>query len=165
MKIFAHEKIIVADMRVQPGERVLEIGCGAGRVTKWMCQAVGNQGFVLGVDVQKSMIRQARRKLKDIDSSRYDLRCGEFLEVQLDAKKYDRIVLVTVLGEIPQTQKVLQKINLLLKTDGVLSICEVIPDPCYITFAKLSKVCLGGGLKLSSHRKRLLCYTANFIKK
>ncbi len=44
----------------QPGENVLDIGCGAGETTWRVAQAVGAGGKVLGVDVSQPLLVQAR---------------------------------------------------------------------------------------------------------
>jgi len=44
----------------QPGERVLDIGCGCGSTTLALAQAVGAQGRVLGVDISQPMLGAAR---------------------------------------------------------------------------------------------------------
>ena len=48
---------------------------------------------------------------------------------QFTQKKFDRITLVAVLGEIPNQEAALKEIASLLKPDGILSITELIFDP------------------------------------
>src|SRR5580658_11232054 len=56
-------------MGLRPGERVLDLGCGAGWATRLLGRIVGEgpEGFgqVVGVDVSDEMIRQARAASKD----------------------------------------------------------------------------------------------------
>src|SRR5580700_3653875 len=50
-----------------PGEmRVLEIGCGAGRVTKALARFFGE---VHAVDVSRNMVRQARRSVAEFPNA------------------------------------------------------------------------------------------------
>ena len=45
---------------VQPGERVLDIGCGTGPTTTELTRRVGPGGTVLGVDIATSLVAAAR---------------------------------------------------------------------------------------------------------
>jgi SAM-dependent methyltransferase len=45
-----------------PGERVVDIGCGAGRTTLALAAAVGPGGQALGLDISAPMIEAARRE-------------------------------------------------------------------------------------------------------
>lgn len=47
---------------VQPGERVLDIGCGAGVTSLMLADAVGPGGYVTGVDVSRPMLALARSR-------------------------------------------------------------------------------------------------------
>lgn len=47
---------------VKPGERVLDVGCGAGAASMMLAGAVGPSGFVRGVDVSKPLLAMARRR-------------------------------------------------------------------------------------------------------
>lgn len=48
---------------VAPGERVLDVGCGAGTTTVQFGRAVGPAGRVLGVDISEALIRRARERV------------------------------------------------------------------------------------------------------
>lgn len=51
---------LIASAALGPGERVLEVGCGAGRTTRDAARAVAPDGHVLGVDLSASMLDLAR---------------------------------------------------------------------------------------------------------
>src|SRR5918998_1938578 len=56
----AHGDAALVDHRPDPGDRVLDIGCGLGDSTLQLAELVGPEGHVLGVDVAERMIEGAR---------------------------------------------------------------------------------------------------------
>jgi ubiquinone/menaquinone biosynthesis C-methylase UbiE len=42
----------------QPGEKIIDLGCGTGDLTLKIKDAVGDQGEVVGVDSSESMVRR-----------------------------------------------------------------------------------------------------------
>jgi SAM-dependent methyltransferase len=47
---------------LQPGERVLDVGCGCGPTTLELARRVGPSGKVLGIDLSSVMLEHARRQ-------------------------------------------------------------------------------------------------------
>ena len=54
------DAVLLAEAAPQPGERILEIGCGTGTTTSLLADAVGPEGAVLAVDVARPMLEAAR---------------------------------------------------------------------------------------------------------
>lgn len=70
-----HASIVEQTLRqmdLRPGERVLDLGCGAGWATRILARMVGDgpqgHGQVVGVDISDEMIRRARAGSKDFDN-------------------------------------------------------------------------------------------------
>ena len=53
-------KIALEAANAQPGERVLDVGCGTGGTTAELARAVGANGRVLGVDISEPLVGAAR---------------------------------------------------------------------------------------------------------
>ncbi|HXE30681.1 MAG TPA: methyltransferase domain-containing protein [Terriglobales bacterium] len=45
---------------IEPGDRILDLGCGSGWAARLLAARVGPRGLVVGVDVSDAMIRQAQ---------------------------------------------------------------------------------------------------------
>lgn len=50
----------VAGLGLRPGMRVLDAGCGTGEVLRWLQEAVGSDGLVIGIDLSAAHARAAR---------------------------------------------------------------------------------------------------------
>jgi SAM-dependent methyltransferase len=60
---FSQEALAAA--AAQPGEAVLDVGCGTGSTTAELARAVGPQGRVLGADISQPLIEAARQHRLD----------------------------------------------------------------------------------------------------
>ena len=54
---------LVEAAALQPGERVLDVGCGFGATTAAVARAVGPSGRVVGIDISAPMIDRARARV------------------------------------------------------------------------------------------------------
>lgn len=53
-------KAALTAANAQPGEKVIDIGCGLGGTTRALAEAVGLGGHVLGVDISEQLVASAR---------------------------------------------------------------------------------------------------------
>jgi SAM-dependent methyltransferase len=61
-QIGAHGALGLALLAAQPGERVLDVGCGCGDTSLAIARAVAPGGRVLGVDISAPMLARARER-------------------------------------------------------------------------------------------------------
>ena len=59
---FDHGKLLIADLALKPGERVLDIGCGTGRLGAYVADQVAPNGNVVGIDPLPLRIDLASKK-------------------------------------------------------------------------------------------------------
>jgi ubiquinone/menaquinone biosynthesis C-methylase UbiE len=85
----------LALMDLKPGERVLDLGCGAGWATRLMAQSVAGgerPGQVIGLDVSDEMIRRARATSKDHDNVMFVV--GSAQQIPWDENFFDKVLSV-----------------------------------------------------------------------
>src|SRR5438132_13430564 len=63
--------------RLQPGERVLDLGCGAGTDSLVAAQMVGPDGNVVGIDMTREMLDKARRAAGEMGADNVEFLEGE----------------------------------------------------------------------------------------
>jgi SAM-dependent methyltransferase len=66
--IFANSAVVLADAAgIQRGDRVLDVGCGTGAVTREAARRVGAAGRVVGLDLNPRMLAVAERVAPEIE--------------------------------------------------------------------------------------------------
>jgi demethylmenaquinone methyltransferase/2-methoxy-6-polyprenyl-1,4-benzoquinol methylase len=73
----AWNKKVVEATGLRAGERALDLACGTGSLTRDLAKRVGPEGYVLGVDFSKEMLRVAQRR----PSSNIEYRLGDATDV------------------------------------------------------------------------------------
>ena len=62
LRQFDHGKILIGALRLKPSERVLDVGCGTGRLGEYVANLVAPSGEVVGIDPLPLRIELAARK-------------------------------------------------------------------------------------------------------
>jgi len=157
-------QFIVDHLGLEPGMTILDAGCGPGRLTVPLARAVGPQGEVVALDVQESMLARARENVgaAGLENVRYVQ--AELGGGSLPANTFDRAVLVSVLGEIPDQSAAMEELYRALKPGGVLSITEVIFDPHFQRREAVVRVAEGAGFTEKAFLGKRLAYTMHVEK-
>lgn len=109
----------------QPGDRVLEIGCGTGHCVVDLAAAVGASGRVVALDLSEKMLARSRQLVvKRKSKKRVRLICADGLQLPLRSSSADSAFLSFTLelfdtGEIPM---VLREIRRVLKAGGRIAV-------------------------------------------
>ena len=85
--------IMLEQLDLKPGQRVLEIGAGTGYNAGLMAHLVGDSGQVVTVDIDADLVEGAREHLAAAGLDRVRVVCGDGGLGYADGAPYDRIIL------------------------------------------------------------------------
>ncbi len=123
---------LLADARISRGLRLLEPGCGTGRLTEILAGAVGPRGRVEALEISPRMVEASRQRV----SGRRNVRVHHVaLEEYRDrGRGFDRIVCHQVFPHFDDKQEAAMRLAGLLRPDGLVVIVH------FINFAAINDV-------------------------
>lgn len=159
----ARAAVIVENLDLEPGMSVLDIGCGPGRVAIPIAKQVPD-GEVVAVDIQPGMLERARDKARQaaVTNIRFVQACAG--EGKLERNRFDRALLVAVLGEIPDQTAALSEIFAALKPGGTLSVTETIFDPHFQSRKVVEQLAYAVGFRAKSFFGNRVAFTLSVEK-
>jgi ubiquinone/menaquinone biosynthesis C-methylase UbiE len=151
-------------MNVKPGMTLLEVGPGPGTFTFAAARQVGERGRIFAIDIQEPVINLLHEKIRRRGVSNIYPEQASAYDLPYADKQFDRVYMVTVLGEIPDKQRALVEFRRVLKYDGTLAIGEIILDPDYPRRSTVIKWCRKAGFEVTETYGNLLHYLLLFSK-
>ena len=156
-----YHSTVLTRLELAPGLYVLDAGCGPGLLTTAVAAAVGPQGRVLALDLQPGMIAKAQARAAKAGLDNIDYLIAPLGSSKPPVAHFDRALLVTVLGEIPDKVAALEEIRSSLKPGGFLSITEVLPDPHYQSMRAVMANADEAGFRLRNKIGNPFMFTVN----
>jgi ubiquinone/menaquinone biosynthesis C-methylase UbiE len=89
---FGHRTVERLELR--PGMRVLDVCCGSGASALAAAEAVGPNGYVLGVDLAENLLALGRSKAKSRNFRQAEFRTGDMLNLSIPETGFDAVVCV-----------------------------------------------------------------------
>jgi len=165
MKVFCNVGDLVKRLELHDGMKIIDVGCGAGRIAIPVAKVIGPQGIVTCLDMQAAMLKKCQTRaqrfgLQNIEPRQTDVALGKLGT----ENSFDRALLVTVLGEVPDRKNLLKEIHQALKPGGILSVTEVLPDPCYQGLNFVKELSEEVGFRVDYIYNGVLSYTINLQK-
>ena len=115
---------------LEPGMRVLDVGCGPGNITVGLAEAVGH-GIVYGIDKEQSQVELAQAVAATLQQENAVFRVGDATSLPFEDGFFDVAHCHDVLMHIPGTQAVLAEVMRVLKPGGVIGCREMITSSCF----------------------------------
>jgi ubiquinone/menaquinone biosynthesis C-methylase UbiE len=142
---------------IQPGNRVLEIGCGPGFFSPELA-SVCSPGLLVALDLQSDMLVLARGRLASTGA----VVSADALTLPFPAECFDTVFVATMLGEVPDAEGAVRELRRVLVPGGTASFVETRRDSDFIGLAALRRLVEPVGFGFTARRGPSWQYVANF---
>ncbi|MBI4591458.1 MAG: methyltransferase domain-containing protein [Candidatus Rokubacteria bacterium] len=115
---------LIAAAGVQPGQRVLDVGCGTGYFARLLAHAVGPEGLVVGIDPSLEMITYASHKAGRARNCQFQVGTAESLD--FPTEHFDVVVSSLVMHHLPEDMQgpALREMRRVLRPGGKLLVAD-----------------------------------------
>jgi SAM-dependent methyltransferase len=118
------------------GERVVDVGCGAGIDSLIAARMVAPDGMVIGVDMTPAMLAKARRSAADAQVSNVKFHEGYGESLPVADSWADVVISNGVLNLMPEKANALKEMARVLKPGGRLQIGDIVVQKAVSDSAK-----------------------------
>lgn len=119
---------------ITAGDRVLDVGCGSGVVTREIARRVGSRGLAVGLDPSPALLAAARELAEKAGfADRMEFREGDALRLPVPDRSFDVVVSVTVLSHVPKGEDAIPEFVRVLRPGGRLGVFDFDADMTVVT--------------------------------
>lgn len=111
--------------RLAPGERVLDLGSGAGTDSLVAAQMVGADGHVTGIDMTAPMLAKVRAAASEMGVANVEFVEGEAERLPFSDASFDVVISNGVIDLVPDKDAVFAELHRVLAPGGRMQIADV----------------------------------------
>lgn len=111
---------------IKHGEKVLDLGCGAGLDLYLYAQAAGFDGKVYGLDLSQEMIAKARRNMELLNALNVEFFCAPADRIPLPDKSVDIVTANGIYNLSPDKDAVMREVARVLRPGGRTVFAEIV---------------------------------------
>ena len=154
-------EVLVNCFGIEPGEKILDVGCGEGVLVPYLLDRLGPSGFVVELDNSLEMLKGAARK------SARQIQCvwaGVEMLPLVDAD-FDRVICFASFPHFANPVKALKQIHRVLKSAGTLVIAHLLSRDEIARHHAKSTVVLGDELPEEAAMRELMTQTGFCVRR
>lgn len=133
LRLLAHHRFketerkrMVEDLGLEPGDRVLDLGCGMGLWSGWLAERVAPDGWVAGVDVSPVSSRIARERMKqEPQGDRVKYVAGDASTIPFGSQSFDVLFCANTLEYFDNPGRYLQEMKRVVRRGGKVAVKDI----------------------------------------
>ncbi len=148
----------LAFAEVEPGDTVVDLGCGAGLDMLLAARRVGPTGRVIGIDMTAEMIDRARANIAEARLDNVEVRHGLIEALPVDDASVDWVISNCVINLSPEKDRVFAEIARVLKPGGRMLVSDMVVEnlpPELRDNEALYHGCIGGAISEADYTEGL----------
>ncbi|MCH7556706.1 MAG: methyltransferase domain-containing protein [Planctomycetes bacterium] len=111
---------------IKRGEKILDLGCGAGLDLYLYAQATGPEGQVYGVDISEDMIAKTRRNMETLNVQNVEFLCAPADSMPLPDGSVDLVAVNGIYNLSPDKTAVMREVARVLRPGGRTIFAEIV---------------------------------------
>jgi ubiquinone/menaquinone biosynthesis C-methylase UbiE len=127
-------KHTVTNLKLPAGAKILDVGCGTGASALPAAQAVGKNGFVVGVDLAIRLLDRARAKASAAHLDNVEFRVADMTALNYPDESFDAVVSVFPIFFVPDMEGLVRELWRMVRPGGKLAVTTWGPrifEPAY----------------------------------
>ncbi|MBI4120986.1 MAG: class I SAM-dependent methyltransferase [Parcubacteria group bacterium] len=124
---FSNPQTIIESCHFGMGWHVAEFGVGSGAYTRGILKAIGKNGFVYAVDIQKNLLNRVLREANDAGYANISIVHGDLEQPggsKLGAESMDAVVVANLLFQARNRSGVAHEVKRVLKPKGKVLVVD-----------------------------------------
>ena len=113
---------------IEPGQTVLDIGCGAGMDLLLAARRIGSSGKAMGVDMTDAMLERASHAAHTAGLQNVEVRKADATALPLADSSVDVVISNGVLNLVPEKERAFGEIVRVLRPGGRLQIADIVVE-------------------------------------
>ncbi|MBN1634376.1 MAG: methyltransferase domain-containing protein [Ignavibacteria bacterium] len=161
--IFLSPKKLIKRLELKEDLNVLEVGPGPGYFSLKVAKFLTSGKLVLA-DIQQEMLDYARKRINKKGLTNLEYYLCDGYTFNFPDNTFDRIFMVTVIGEVENKNEYLEEFFRIMKKGGILSISEQAGDPDKMSINEIREPVENIGFEFHRRYGNKRNFTINFKK-
>ncbi|KAM9977564.1 hypothetical protein ACTFIR_011431 [Dictyostelium discoideum] len=121
-QIIAHTRYSTRQLYLQPGQKVMDCGCGAGKDLGRLESMVEGNGIVVGMDISREMVECAKSRMSHLPNVKIFI--GDASRIPIDDNYFDAIRCERLLQHVINPDLVISEMTRVIKSGGRIVITD-----------------------------------------